>query len=150
MTGIRVVVIDDEPDTVELLTMYFEMTGFNVKSGLTGGDGLKAIEAHKPQVVILDLMLPDMDGYEVCESLRRRPETADLPVIILSARTAKEDVKRGYTAGATLYLKKPVDLLRLGAEARRIVEIGKHVPPPPDDQEKHAVEPARKVETAAD
>jgi DNA-binding response OmpR family regulator len=150
MTGIRIVVIDDEPDTLDLLKMYLEMMGYDVRTGLTGALGLKAIAAHSPQIVILDLMLPDMDGYEICETLRKQPETADLPVIMLSARTAREDVKRGYAAGATLYLKKPVDLHRLNMEAKRIVEVGRHVPPPPDDQEKHAAEPPRKVEPAAD
>jgi DNA-binding response OmpR family regulator len=83
-------------------------------------------------------MLPDIEGPEVCRKLRSQTQTASLPVIILSARTSKEDVRNGYEAGATLYLKKPVDLERLLTDVRRVIEIGHHVAPsinPPDSDD---------------
>lgn len=140
MSKVRIVVVDDEPETVSLIKMYMEMMGFDVATGLTGAEGIKAVETHQPQVLVLDLMLPDTDGYTICETLRAKPETADLPIVILSARTAREDVKRGYTVGASLYLKKPVDLHRLNTEVRRLADLGKHIAPPESEQEEHAKE----------
>ena len=125
----RLVVIDDEPGTVELLKMYFEMFNFEVSTALTGTGGLRAINEHAPTAVILDLMLPDMDGLEVCRQVRSTDATASLPVIMLSARTSRDDVQEGYDAGATAYFKKPVDLNKLLSETRRILATGGHIAP---------------------
>ena len=138
MSKTRVVLIDDETGTANLIKMYLEMMGFDVAVGLNGAEGLEAIREHQPQVLVLDLMLPDMDGYDICARLRQQPATAELPILILSARTNKEDVKRGYAVGASLYLKKPVDLHRLVNEIRKAAERGRHSPPTEDEQEAHA------------
>jgi DNA-binding response OmpR family regulator len=125
----RLVVIDDEPGTVDLLKMYFEMFNFDVATALTGTGGLRAISEHAPTAVILDLMLPDMDGLEVCRQVRAADATASLAVIMLSARTSRDDVQEGYDAGATAYFKKPVDLNKLLSETRRILASGGHIAP---------------------
>jgi DNA-binding response OmpR family regulator len=138
----RLVVIDDEPGTVDLLKMYFEMFNFDVRTALTGTGGLKAISEHAPTAVILDLMLPDMDGLEVCRQVRTAEATASLPVIMLSARTSRDDVQEGYTAGATAYFKKPVDLNKLLSETRRIVAAGGHIAPSMPREEFNTNSPA--------
>jgi DNA-binding response OmpR family regulator len=125
----RLVVIDDEPGTVDLLKMYFEMFNFDVSTALTGTGGLRAIFDHAPTAVILDVMLPDMDGLEVCRQVRSAEGTTSLPVIMLSARTSRDDIQEGYDAGATAYFKKPVDLNKLLSETRRIIAAGGHMAP---------------------
>jgi DNA-binding response OmpR family regulator len=134
----RILVVDDEPGTVDMLKLYFEMMHFEVTAALTGNDALIALADKPYDVMILDMMLPDIDGTEVCRKLRSQPQTATLPVIILSARTSKEDVRKGYEAGATLYLKKPVDLERLLTDTRQAIQVGHHVAPtlmPPDEDD---------------
>jgi DNA-binding response OmpR family regulator len=137
----RVLVIDDEPYTLDLVKLYFEMFGCEVTTAQTGFEGLKQIAAAPPDALILDLMLPDMDGLEVCRRLRDQPQTAALPVIMLSARTSKEDVRHGYAAGATLYMKKPVDLAKMLEDTKRVITVG-HTPPPKALQDFHAESPA--------
>ena len=138
----RLLVIDDEPDTLDILRPFLSMFGFEVFTALTGKQGKQAIVMHNPDVVVLDLMLPDMDGLELCRQVRQNPATVRLPVIILSARTGKEEVRQGYEAGATLYLKKPVDMDQLVAECKRVIALGKHVTRPLDAQVADANAPA--------
>lgn len=135
----RLLVCDDEPGTTEMLKMYFQMMRFDVTAVLTGTDALTALADKKFDAMLLDMMLPDIDGLEVCKRLRAKPDTALLPVIVLSARTSREDIRNGYEVGATLYLKKPVDLEKLQAEVRKVIEVGHHVAPtlvPPEEGEK--------------
>ena len=137
-----IVIIEDETATLQVLDLFLGIKGFKPVPAQTGGAGLKAIAEKKPNAVILDLMLPDIDGYEVCRQLRASKETASLPIIMLSARVHRDDVKRGYAAGATRYLKKPVDLDMLAAEVRRVVEMAQHEAPPAEFQDKDATGPA--------
>ena len=134
----RLVIIEDEPETLSLFKEFLGLFGFDVHGAITGATGLTLIAEHKPEVVLLDLMLPDTDGYQVCEQLRSQEETAHLPIIILSARTNPDDVRRGYHAGATLYLKKPVNLDRLLSEVQRVAAQGTHRAPSEDKQEQDA------------
>lgn len=117
---IKVVIIDDEPETLRMLEAFLKLLKFEVVGKLTGTEGRQAIAEHNPDVLVLDLMLPDMDGLELCREVRRQTETANLPVVILSARTTRDDERRGYEAGANIYLKKPVDLDHLAEAIRRV------------------------------
>jgi two-component system phosphate regulon response regulator PhoB len=145
MSKPRVLVVDDEPGTVDMLKLYFEMFGFAVTTAFLGGEALAAVEAQLPDVIVLDLMLPDMDGLFVCKRLREKSDTSNIPVIMLSARSAKEDVQRGYEAGATLYLKKPVDLNKLLVDVKRLIAAGGHIPPTLDQRIADADAPASGV-----
>jgi DNA-binding response OmpR family regulator len=138
MAPIRVFIIDDEPETVTMFKAFLKLFDIEAEGAYTGVGGLAAIAANRPDVLILDLMLPDADGYEICKQLRSQPETATLPIIIVSARTAREDVRRGYAVGATRYLKKPVDLDKLLAEVQAAARAGRHEPPPEAVQEADA------------
>ena len=103
-----VLVVDDEQMTRNLLRLMLEHTGFNV---LEAEDGLMALEMvaeHMPDVLLLDVMMPNMDGFTVCETMRNQPETADIPIILLSARTSADFIQRGKDAGANSYLGKPI------------------------------------------
>jgi DNA-binding response OmpR family regulator len=139
--AIKVLIIDDEAGTVDMLKSFFEIFGIEAEGALTGGAGLKSISAQLPNVLILDLMLPDIDGYEICQRLRMRDRTKDLPIVMLSARTTRDDVRRGYAAGASRYVKKPVDLNSLLEVVQTLAAQAKHTVPPLDQQEQDAFDP---------
>lgn len=140
MAGEKIVIIDDEMDTVSILAKFLEMCGFQVIGSLTGMEGMQAVAAHKPDIIILDLMLPDADGYQLCRLMRHQPSSKETPVIMLSARTTRDEVVRGYKVGATSYLKKPVDLNKLLEEVNRLLHTP-HVTPPEAEIEDVAAQP---------
>jgi DNA-binding response OmpR family regulator len=133
MSKIRVLTIDDEEETLELLKTFLEMFDCEVSTALNGMEGLKQASVGKPDVVILDLMLPDADGFQICRLIRHQDVTRKTPVIILSARSNTEDEIRGFRAGATAYLRKPVDLNVLVEQVRKLYASG-HIPPPGYEQ----------------
>jgi CheY-like chemotaxis protein len=108
----KLLIVDDEPDIVEVLRTYLEFEGYEV---WTASNGVEALEmaANLPDAILLDAMLPQMTGWDVCAELKRRPDTLSIPVIIISARTQGEDLERGREAGAEYYITKPFDLLAL-------------------------------------
>lgn len=134
----KVLIIEDDPTTLEMLKQYLTFHGFEVEGALTGMQGLQQASSFGPQVLILDLMLPDMDGLVVLKLLRGRVETRDLPVLILSALGSPQSVRSGYEAGATRYLKKPIDMDVLVKEVREAVVRGTHAPPAPNVQQRDA------------
>jgi DNA-binding response OmpR family regulator len=121
---IRVLLIDDEPETVNLVKSYLEMFDMEVSFAYTGMEGMMLLPKEKPTVLVLDLMLPDADGYQLCRLIRHQSATKDLPIIVLSARSTQLDEDRGYGMGATLYLRKPVDLTKLVEEIKRVAASG--------------------------
>ena len=102
-----VLVVDDEPLTQDLLRLMLEPAGFRVTSAEHGLDALEKVQNNKPDIMILDVMMPHMDGITVCKKLRSNPETADLPIIMLSGKTHLNAVEEGLAAGANRYLGKP-------------------------------------------
>ena len=117
-----VLVVDDEPLTRNLLRLMLERAGFDI---LEAEDGLKAllsVSENKPVVIVLDVLMPHMDGLTVCEKLRSNPETAVLPIILLSARANPEAVQEGMEAGADEYLSKPVSREELIRTIRSVLE----------------------------
>jgi DNA-binding response OmpR family regulator len=112
---VRVLAVDDDPIILHLLQLNLELEGFEV---LTAGDGLAGLEAirrERPQVVLLDVMMPNLDGFQVCRSVRADddPSVAATPIVILSARAQRADVEAGMAAGADAYVTKPFDPLEL-------------------------------------
>ncbi|MER5392754.1 response regulator transcription factor [Saccharopolyspora sp. NPDC002686] len=118
----RVLVVDDEPNILELLTAALRLSGFEVRGEGTGADGLAAAAEFRPDIVVLDVMLPDRDGFSVATELRANGNT--VPVLFLTARDAVEDRIAGLTAGGDDYVTKPFSLdevvLRLRAILRRV------------------------------
>lgn len=121
MSKAKIVLIDDEPDTIEMMQAFLELYEFEVIGVTTGTEGMQAIEKQQPDLLILDLMLPDADGYELCETLRSQPETATLPIVMVTARTSWADQRRGFQAGCDRYIKKPLDLNYLLDEIRAVL-----------------------------
>lgn len=122
MLSWSILVVDDEPNTVEFLRITLELGGYEVLEALNGTAALQQVALHQPDLVLLDVMMPEMDGLEVCRRLRADLETADLPVVILSARTSVEAIREGLAAGATRYLTKPVTRDNLLETIREVLD----------------------------
>lgn len=130
---IDVLVVDDEEDVVEVISHFLEQEGYNVHKAY---DGEEALEKATPDIdiIVLDIMLPKLDGYEVCERLRSRVETETIPIVFLSAKTEEEDQIQGLMMGGDDYLTKPVSpqivvahvkavLRRSGVEESNTIEV---------------------------
>ncbi len=102
-----IMVVDDSPDLVEIVRLTLEGKGFNVRCAYNGKELLAALEKEKPDLILLDVMMPGMDGFEVLIRLKWNPATASIPVILLTAKVQYEDVIKGYERGADLYITKP-------------------------------------------
>jgi len=114
----KIVIIEDEPDIVRGLEDALEFEGFDVVGTTNGRDGLKACRDHKPDCVLLDLMLPDVNGYQVCEELRS--EDRYVPIIMLTARSQESDKIRGLDSGADDYVTKPFSVGELVARIKAL------------------------------
>ncbi len=120
----RVMVVDDDPVILHLVVMNLELEGHEVVTATTGPDALEIARTQRPQALLLDVMLPDIDGFEVCRTLQQNATTAAIPVVLLSARALASDVERGLAAGAVEYVTKPFDPLELVATVERHVAAG--------------------------
>lgn len=112
---IKVLIADDEPAILMSLEFLMRKNGFEVYIARNGTEALQLLQIHTPDVVLLDIMMPDIDGYELCEHIRAQEATRLTKVIFISAKTRKIDVDKGMEAGADLYVTKPFstrDLLK--------------------------------------
>jgi CheY-like chemotaxis protein len=116
-----VMIIEDEPDAAEMFAEMMRLSGFRVVKLLNSVPALAALTSDRPDVVILDVMLPDISGLEVLHRIRRDPGLAGIPVIVVSAKSMPSDIKTGLDAGASLYLTKPVGFLDLKQAVDRIL-----------------------------
>lgn len=105
----KILIIDDEPDLVEMLSMRLEANGYQVIISFDGQEGFDKARAEEPDLIILDLMLPKIDGYKICRMLKLDEKYKDIPVILFTARTQESDIKLGKDAGADAYLIKPFE-----------------------------------------
>lgn len=127
----KVLVIDDEENVCELITLYFEKSGFDVICSGDGVEGMEMIKTEKPDMVILDLMLPGMDGLDVCKETRR---TSNIPLIMLSARVDEVDRVLGLEIGADDYVTKPFSPRELLARVKAVLRRASYVPAPDEQQ----------------
>jgi CheY-like chemotaxis protein len=104
-----ILIADDDPTIIMLLQVNLEMEGYDVVTAFDGQDAVEKAQAQHPDLIILDVMMPRMDGWSAREVLARTPELAGTPVIFLSARAQQADVRRGYEAGVVEYVTKPFD-----------------------------------------
>ena len=122
--GQRILVVDDEPDITALVAYHLAKASYRVTTAANGRDALRAAREERPDLIILDLMLPGLSGYEVLAELRRQDETKDIGVIVLTARKEEPDRIKGLSLGADDYLPKPFSppelVLRVGAVLRRL------------------------------
>jgi DNA-binding response OmpR family regulator len=118
----KILVVDDEPDAVELVTVNLNKAGLNVASAETGQEALERARQILPDAIVLDLMLPEMDGLEVCRALRRDPRTASIPVIMLTAKGAEVDRVLGLELGADDYMTKPFSPRELVLRLKKLLQ----------------------------
>jgi DNA-binding response OmpR family regulator len=116
--AISVLLIDDDPDLSIMLRTLLRGQDFQIRAVFTGGDGIREVRTDEPDVIILDLLMPEMDGWQVCEEIRR---FSDVPILILSALGAPGSVARALDAGADDYLIKPVHASLLASRLRTLV-----------------------------
>jgi len=115
----RILVVDDEPNIVDVVSMALRFQGFEIESAGTGTDALAAVASFKPHLIVLDVMLPDMEGFDVAQRLGA--QRARVPIIFLTARDATDDKIRGLTLGGDDYVPKPFSLEELVARSRSIL-----------------------------
>ncbi len=116
-------VVEDELDLLEVLRFSLAREGFEVRTATNGEDAIRLVRQHKPDLIVLDLMLPTIDGLSVCRALRRHEQTRDIPIVMLTAKGEETDIVKGLEAGADDYVTKPfspkVLLARIQAVLRR-------------------------------
>lgn len=116
----KILAVDDERHIVRLIQVNLERAGYQVITAFDGTEGLKKVESEKPDLIVLDVMMPKMDGFEVLKRLQANPETREIPVIMLTAKAQDTDVFRGWSSGVSAYLTKPFNPLELLTFVKRI------------------------------
>ena len=118
----KILVVDDEPEAVELIEFNLKQAGFEVITAVDGVEALKKARAAQPRLIVLDLMLPEVDGLEVCKMLRRDADTAKTPIIMLTARAAEVDRVLGLELGADDYITKPFSPRELVLRVKKMLD----------------------------
>ncbi len=117
----KVIIVDDDRDTREMLTLAMELEGFDVGQAANGLRLISAMHVDRPDVILLDVMMSWIDGFELCRAIKKNETFHDIPVIFVSARKSAEDERAGIEAGAIDYFSKPLDMDRLVARIREIL-----------------------------
>jgi two-component system phosphate regulon response regulator PhoB len=132
MADTRILVVDDEPDLLELVSFNLMKAGYRVVCVKSGEEALVQVRTHPPDLMVLDLLLPGVDGLDVCKTLKQNPQTTSIPIIMLTARSEEADIVTGLELGADDYLPKPFSprilLARVKAALRRVQAIPKSEP----------------------
>jgi DNA-binding response OmpR family regulator len=109
----KILVVDDEPEITEIIQAFLANAGYVVKVENSSVAGLESAKTFKPDLILLDIMMPFMDGYEVCGKLKNDPQTINIPVLFLTGKDAKDDAGMSFKSGADLFIKKPFSCERL-------------------------------------
>jgi len=122
----KILTCDDEKHIVRLIQVNLERQGYEVITAFNGAECLEKVTADPPDLIVLDVMMPEMTGFEVLEALKKNPDTAEIPVIMLTARAQDADVLRGWQSGVECYLTKPFNPMELIAFVKRIFSMEDH------------------------
>jgi len=117
----RVLIVDDEANIVAALDYLLRRSGYEVSVAATGDEALRQVEAFAPDLVLLDVMMPQKSGYEVCRRIRERPEWTAVKIVMLSAKGREAEVSKGMSLGADLYVTKPFSNAELVARIRELL-----------------------------
>ena len=126
---VKILIVDDEKHINRLIQINLERTGYKTVSAYDGEEALKLVESEKPNMIILDWMMPKKNGMETLKALKANPETNELPIIMLTAKAQDADVLKGWQSGVDAYLLKPFSPMELLAFVKRILEFN------PEDEE---------------
>src|SRR5580704_11095850 len=119
----QIMVVDDDPDTVSILARHLQREGFAAIEAVSGAECLRLALEHQVDVILLDLMMPDMDGFAVCRALKGNPKTAEIPVIMITARDDLDARSEGIRLGVSDFLAKPVFRRQLASRIRAQLEV---------------------------
>jgi CheY-like chemotaxis protein len=114
-----ILVVDDDPNSIDIVRTYLESRGYSVATAMDGKEALAKIEEVRPALVLLDVMMPGMDGWEVARVIKNHPSFGDVRVVMLTARSDFTDKHEGLRAGADDYIVKPIELEELGKRVER-------------------------------
>ncbi len=129
---VTILVVDDEEEAVELVAFNLKQAGFKVITAADGAEAMDKVHKHQPDLVVLDVMMPELDGLEVCKLLRRDPATARIPIIMLTAKAGEVDRVLGLELGADDYVTKPFSQRELVLRVRKLLARGKNTEAPPE------------------
>jgi DNA-binding response OmpR family regulator len=121
--GRKVLIADDEPNIVAALEFLLQRSGFEVHIARNGDEALKLIEIHRPDLVLLDVMMPQRSGYEVCQRMREREDWRHIKIVMLSAKGREVEVNKGLSIGADLYITKPFSTRELVAKIKGLLGV---------------------------
>ncbi len=124
----RIIIVDDDRDTRELLAMALESEGFEVSSAANGLRLISSLQLRRPHLILLDVNMSWIDGFELCKAVKKNESFRDIPVVFVSGRGEPEDRRKGMEAGAADYFVKPLDLNILLARIRELVPVPVPVP----------------------
>lgn len=116
----KVLIVDDEPNILLSLEFLMKKEGYTVYIARDGKEAIDIVKKENPKVVILDIMKPEVDGYEVCSYIKSNPQLEDIRVVFLSAKSKDADIEKGYQSGADLYLTKPFSTRALVKEVKNL------------------------------
>src|SRR5512143_4249253 len=117
----KILIVDDDIDSLKLIGLMLQRQGYEIAAASAGGQAISKAVAEKPNLIILDVMMPDMDGYEVCKRLRADANTQNIPIIMFTAKTLIDDKVAGFEAGADDYLTKPTHPAELASRVKAIL-----------------------------
>ena len=119
----HILVVDDDPNSREIVQTFLESRGYSVRTAANGEAALAAVQGQVPELILLDVMMPGMDGWEVARTLKDHTDYADIRVVMMTARSDFSDKQKGLQAGADDYLVKPIQLEDLGNTVKRNLEV---------------------------
>jgi DNA-binding response OmpR family regulator len=119
----KILVVDDEPAIARLVKMSLSYEGYNVRTATDGFEAMETVANWKPELLVLDIMMPGMSGYEVCKEIKKNPETNNVKIIFLTARGATSDAEEGFEAGGDEYVVKPFDPEQLADKIKELIGV---------------------------
>ncbi len=123
MKKYKILIVDDERPLAEMIRLNFDETKFDTRTANTGSETLEEAENNRPDLIILDVMLGDMDGFEILAKLRANPKTSAIPIIMCTARDGTEDIEKSFRGGAQAYTLKPVNFHKLMQKVTAILDM---------------------------
>ena len=121
--GSKILVVDDNAANAELLVAYLKETGVEIDVAVSGEEALGKVEDSPPDIILLDIMMPGVSGFDVCRKLKSRDETRDIPIIMVTALTELEDVEKGVDCGTDDFLSKPVNRIELLTRVKSLLRL---------------------------
>jgi two-component system cell cycle response regulator len=123
MAGASILVVDDNEQNLELIQAYLDDVGCTIRAARDGVEALASVQEREPDLILLDVMMPRMSGFQVCERLKAAPKTRDIPIVMVTALNEVGDVERAVESGADDFLTKPVNKLELLTRVRSLLRV---------------------------